>query len=68
MRGRPREYDDRVSTSIRLPVDLHQRLSVAAEEREVSVNYLVNKAIADFLDRLIPADEIMLTRPRNDIR
>ncbi len=68
MRGRPREYDDRVSTSIRLPVDLHQRLSVAAEERELSVNYLVNKAIADFLDRLIPADEIMLTRPRNDIR
>lgn len=52
----------RSATAIRFDVDLHQRLAIAAEEREVSVNFLVNKAVAEFLDRLIPADEIRWTR------
>lgn len=29
----------------------------------MSVNWLVNRAVADFLPRLIPADEIQWTRP-----
>jgi predicted HicB family RNase H-like nuclease len=52
----------RSSTAVRLDVDLHRRLVEAAEEREVSMNFLVNKAIGEFLDRLIPADEIRWTK------
>lgn len=61
--GRPAKYGDRVNTGMRLPRPLHERLVAAAEERSVSVNWLVERAVADFLDRLIPADELRLTRP-----
>ena len=61
--GRPRrEPDDRVAMSIRLRPDTHARLLVATTERDVSMNWLVQRAVDDFLDRLIPADEIVLTR------
>ena len=66
--GRPTKYGDRVNTNMRLPRGLHERLVAAAEERCVSVNWLVERAVADFVDRLIPADEIVLTRPRDDER
>lgn len=49
-------------TAVRLPPDLHDRLRVAAEERDLSVNYLVTKAVEEFLERLIPAEELRLTR------
>jgi predicted HicB family RNase H-like nuclease len=52
----------RVTTALRFPADLHERLRAAAEERDLSVNYLVVKAVEEFLDRLIPADELRLTR------
>lgn len=48
--------------SIRLPEDVHERLRVAAEERDLSMNYLAHRAIVQFLDRLIPVDEWKLTR------
>lgn len=66
--SRPREHDDRVSTVIRLPHPLHRKLKEAAEDRDLSMNYLATKAIEDFMDRLIPADELRLTRepPRED--
>lgn len=60
--SRPREYGARVATQVRLEPDLHQRLHEAAEDRDVSVNWLVTKALGHFLDRLIPADEIEWTR------
>lgn len=54
---------DRTSTGVRFDPALHARLVEAAEEREVSVNWLVNRAVADYLDRLLPADQIVWTRP-----
>lgn len=62
--GRPRVYGERVHTVIRIPTQLHARLREAADDRDVSVNWLVLRALEDFLDRLIPADELRLTRPR----
>lgn len=53
----------RIATAIRFRPDLHDALVAAAEEREVSVNWLVNRAVEDFLPRLIPAEEIQWTRP-----
>lgn len=61
--GRPRtEPADRRSTQIRFPTPMLDELHIAAAERDVSVNWLVNRAVADFLDRLIPVDEWKITR------
>lgn len=43
--GRPRVYDDRVSCGLRLPRELHERLTTVASEREVSVNLICIRAI-----------------------
>jgi predicted transcriptional regulator len=53
---------NRTTTAIRFPDSLHDRLKEAAEERDLSINFLVVKAVEDFLDRLVPADEFRLTR------
>lgn len=53
--------DDRIGLSIRVPESVHAQLHEAAAERDVSVNWLVNRALVDFLGRLIPASEITLT-------
>lgn len=55
-------HEKRVTTAVRLPEDLHQRLKDAAEERDVSVNLIVTKAVAQYLDGLLPADEVLVTR------
>lgn len=52
----------RTTTAIRFPEALHAALAQAAEERDLSMNYLVVKAVEDFLPRLKPADELRLTR------
>jgi predicted transcriptional regulator len=52
----------RTTTAIRFPDELHDQLKQAAEERSFSINFLVVKAVEDFLKRLIPADELKLTR------
>jgi predicted transcriptional regulator len=54
----------RLTTAIRLPEDLHRRLREAADERDLSINYLVVKAVEEFLENLIPVDELRLTRTR----
>lgn len=48
----------RVSTAVRLPEDLHAELQRQAEEREVSVNFLVTRAVAHYLKALRPADPL----------
>lgn len=48
----------RISTAIRLPVDLHAELQRRAEERDVSVNYLVTRAVHHYLRQLPPADPL----------
>ncbi len=52
----------RTTTAIRFPEPLHEKLKSAAEERDLSINFLVIKACEDFVDRLLPPDEIRLTR------
>lgn len=53
---------DRTTTAIRFPAATHERLRAAAEERGLAMNYLVVRAVEEFLDHLIPADEIRFTR------
>lgn len=52
----------RVHTSISFTVETRDRLTAAARERDVSLNWLVERACVDFLDRLIPVEEIKWTR------
>lgn len=52
----------RTTTAIRFPDELHEQLKTAAEDRDLSINFLVVKAVEEFLERLIPADEFRLTR------
>lgn len=49
--ARPKQYsDDRVTTAIRLPAELQEAFRRLAEERDVSVNYLINRAMLRYLD------------------
>ena len=57
--GRPRIYDEpRIATAIRLPASLRDELDTVATQREVSVNYLVIRAVSDYLRRLPPPDTL----------
>lgn len=60
--GRPRVNADRVSSGYRVSPELHDRPVTAASERDVSVNWMITKAIEEFLSRLIPVNEIRWTR------
>lgn len=51
-----------VATSVRLSQGTHDRLGHAARERGVSARYLIERAVDEFLDRLIPPEEIRWTR------
>lgn len=53
---------ERTNTAVRFPPAVHERLQEAADERGLTMNYLVVKAVEEFLDHLIPADELKLTR------
>lgn len=58
----PERARERTTTAIRFPTDLLEQLREAAADRDLSVNYLVVRAVEDFLRRLIPAEEFRLTR------
>lgn len=60
----PNASAKRVTTAIRVPASLHSQLHEAAAEREVSVNFLVVRAVGDYLDRLVPANDRRLVRER----
>lgn len=61
--ARPKiHHEERVTTALRVPRGLHDRLKCAAEERQVGLNLLAVKALEDYLDRLIPLDHLQLTR------
>ena len=48
--ARPRIYEeDRVATAIRLPVSMHAELRRLARARDVSVNYLITRAVEELL-------------------
>jgi predicted HicB family RNase H-like nuclease len=60
--ARPVEYDeDRVTKALRIPPDLDDRLKRVARERGISVNVLINAALIDYLDRLLPMDQLLRT-------
>lgn len=55
--ARPRVYvEPRVATAVRLPVSLREQLQEVAEGRDVSVNYLVTRAVMEYLRRLTEPD------------
>jgi hypothetical protein len=61
--ARPKvHHEERVTTALRVPRVLHDRLKAAAEERQVGVSLLAVKALQDYLDRLIPLEDLELTR------
>lgn len=61
--GRPREYDeDRVTKTVRISPELDDRLKAAARERGVSVNLLINTALDDYLERLLPVEQVLVLR------
>ena len=48
--SRPRTYtEERISTQVRIPASTHRRLRKEAADRDVSVNYLINRAVDQFL-------------------
>lgn len=51
-----------VTLSFRVPPKVKDDLEAAAKERMVSVQLLATRAIEQFLERLIPVDELKLTR------
>ncbi len=53
-----RKASTRVSTAIRLPVEMHAELQRQASQRDVSVNFLVNRAVDHYLRELGPADPL----------
>lgn len=53
----------RTTTAIRFPEEVHEQLKAAADERGLSINFMVVKAVEEMLENLLPADELRLTRP-----
>ena len=48
--ARPRIYDEhRVATAVRLPESMHAELRRLARARDVSVNYLITRAVEELL-------------------
>lgn len=65
--ARPKvHHEKRVSTAIRIPESLHDRLREAADERDVSVNLLATRALSEFLDSLISPEELWAAEYRRD--
>ncbi|MEM7341844.1 MAG: CopG family transcriptional regulator [Actinomycetota bacterium] len=59
-RGRPKTYsEDRKVKAVRISEELDRDLKAVSAERGVSVNLLINRAIADYLARLTPVDELL---------
>jgi predicted transcriptional regulator len=54
--------DERCQVGLRLSPELKARLDAAADERDLSVNFLATRAIEDFLERLLPVEEVKWAR------
>lgn len=65
--GRPPVYGkERISTGLRLLPELHERLLNEARARDVSLNCLCERLLSEGIERLIPVEELTLTR-RNGV-
>jgi predicted transcriptional regulator len=51
----------RVATAVRFPEELHRRLQEHAEMRDVSVNWLVTRAVEQFLEGLPSREQVEAT-------
>jgi predicted HicB family RNase H-like nuclease len=58
--------EDRVTTAVRVPKTLHERVRAAADERQVGFNLIVVRALEDYLERLVPVDEVVRTRDASE--
>lgn len=54
----PISDEPRVATAVRLPQSLHQRLHDIANERDVSANRIITKALAEYLDQIGSVDPL----------
>jgi hypothetical protein len=57
-----RAQRDKVTPGYRIDGPLRDAVAKAAAERGLPANFLVEHALREFLDNLIPADEFSLTR------
>lgn len=49
--ARPKVYEgERVTTAVRIPPQLHDQFRELADQRDVSVNYLINKAMQRYVE------------------
>ena len=55
----------RMTTAIRFPEELHERLRQAADAFGLPINFIVVKAMEEFLDRMIDPAEFRLTKDRS---
>lgn len=61
--SRPKTMPDgRICTNVRLPKELHAAILQAASDRDVSADWIMTRLLDEGMKRLIPADEIPLTR------
>lgn len=51
-----------VNCTLRFTTEMHAEMYQTAKDRDVSVNLLVVKAVRQFLDALVPVDEIVRTK------
>lgn len=57
--GRPRRDgsdEERITTAVRIPKSLFERLMEVAAERDTSMNHLLCKGAARYLDKLPPLE------------
>ena len=53
--SRPKIYEEtRITTAVRLPESIHLWLKATALERDVSVTYLVVRALEDYREQIAP--------------
>lgn len=58
--GRPRSSSEpRVSVTARFIESEHETLRRTCEERDISVNLLITKAVKVYIDQLPPLDEVL---------
>ncbi len=55
----------RTTTAIRFPEELHERLRRAADSFGLPINFIVVKAMEEFLDRMIDPSDFRLTKERS---
>jgi hypothetical protein len=52
----------RTATAIRFPQDLHDELKAAAAAYGVPLNYLIVKVMREFLEDMVPPEQLRFTR------